>query len=157
MSPVIVAAFVAAFLHFLSTYYFGAGARVDVGEVCRVGLRQAADVQFDPDPASSLREGGGSHSVRAILGPELDLGGVAHPVAKQLLHVLDLRSLRSFYGLREPPNLRAVGAPQYGFGHRYGGAMVGDHKAQEEPVGHLWRCCCRRWISSGVAMPGIRP
>src|SRR5215211_2691667 len=61
---------------------FGASARVDVGEVQRVGLGEAAQVELYEDPVRSVLEGGRAAHTGVVLGVHVELyviavGGVA--------------------------------------------------------------------------------
>jgi carbon monoxide dehydrogenase subunit G len=51
---------------------FGAGARVDVGEVGRVGLGEVTQLELDDDPARCVLEGSGAAHAGVALGVQIE-------------------------------------------------------------------------------------
>jgi hypothetical protein len=118
------------------------GSRVDMGQVRLAGLRQTINVELDPDPAVDLAERGGAAHARVAHQFERNLGERDVPGVRHVVHQPDLLPLRRDYGLCELAHLRAVGAFEYGLGHRYGAPVVPDHKPQELRVGFVGRRLC---------------
>jgi hypothetical protein len=71
----------------------GAGSRVDMGQVRLAGLRQAINVELDPDPAVDLVEPGGAAHAGVANRFEGNLGERDQPVARHGLHQSDFLPL----------------------------------------------------------------
>src|SRR5215208_4096463 len=137
----------------------GTGARVDVGQVCHLGLGQAAEGQLDTHPVTGgLRDGSAARGVRAVLGLELHLGRVAHPLAQHLLHLHNLHSLRLLYGLRKLANFWTVGALEDGFGHGDGGSVAeigSSHMVSHPCIIPIWACWVRAMSAAIVRIASL--
>jgi hypothetical protein len=60
--------------------FFGAGARVDVSKVERVGLRETAQVEPYDDSVGAVLEGGGTAHPGVALGVQIELCGATDVV-----------------------------------------------------------------------------